>query len=44
MSHHSVGADMESLKAPFKGVKKDLRGRAVFYEDDWRTGLYSGIG
>jgi len=39
-----VDADMESLKTPFKGVKDDLRGRAVFYKDDWTTGLYTGAG
>ncbi|XP_047162278.1 boron transporter 4-like [Vigna umbellata] len=33
---------MESLKTLFKGVKGDLEGRAVFYKDDWTTGLYSG--
>ncbi|KAK7402323.1 hypothetical protein VNO78_14502 [Psophocarpus tetragonolobus] len=36
--------DMESLKTPFKGVIKDLRGRAVYYKDDWTSGLYSGTG
>ncbi|KAL9323154.1 hypothetical protein ACSQ67_011207 [Phaseolus vulgaris] len=40
----SVDAEMESLKAPFKGVKNDLRGRALHYKDDWTTGLYSGAG
>jgi len=39
-----VDAEMESLKAPFKGVKNDLRGRALHYKDDWTTGLYSGAG
>jgi len=44
MTHHRVNAGMESLKTPFKGAKKDLRGRAVYYKDDWTTGLYSGAG
>ncbi|TKY48108.1 Boron transporter 4 [Spatholobus suberectus] len=35
---------MENLKTPFKGVMNDLRGRAVYYKDDWTSGLYSGTG
>ncbi|KAL2332435.1 hypothetical protein Fmac_020016 [Flemingia macrophylla] len=35
---------MEALKAPLKGVVNDLRGRAVYYKDDWTNGLHSGIG
>ncbi|KAL5156542.1 Boron transporter 4 [Glycine soja] len=35
---------MESLKTPLKGVINDLRGRAVYYKDDWTSGLYSGTG
>ncbi|KAL2332434.1 hypothetical protein Fmac_020015 [Flemingia macrophylla] len=44
LTHQSVDAEMEALKAPLKGVVNDLRGRAVYYKDDWTNGLHSGIG
>ncbi|XP_054785279.1 boron transporter 4-like [Prosopis cineraria] len=35
---------MDNLKAPFKGVVNDVRGRAKCYKQDWISGLCSGIG
>ncbi|XP_061365058.1 boron transporter 4-like [Gastrolobium bilobum] len=35
---------MESLKAPFKGVINDIRGRAECYKEDWTCAFRSGIG
>ncbi|XP_012076625.1 boron transporter 4 isoform X1 [Jatropha curcas] len=34
---------MESLKSPFKGIVKDVKGRAACYKDDWTNGLKTGI-
>ncbi|KAF8011686.1 hypothetical protein BT93_J2079 [Corymbia citriodora subsp. variegata] len=34
---------MESIKSPFKGIREDLRGRALCYKQDWTNGLRSGI-
>lgn len=44
MTHEIVDAEMENLKAPFKGIINDIRGRALCYKDDWTSGLYSGAG
>ncbi|KAI9110193.1 hypothetical protein K1719_018635 [Acacia pycnantha] len=35
---------MENLKAPFKGIVDDVRGRAKCYKEDWISGLCSGTG
>ncbi|XP_052885379.1 boron transporter 4-like isoform X3 [Gossypium arboreum] len=35
---------MENLKAPFKGIANDVKGRAGCYKQDWITGLRSGLG
>ncbi|OMO54251.1 Bicarbonate transporter, eukaryotic [Corchorus capsularis] len=35
---------MENFKAPFKGIAKDVRGRAACYRQDWFNGLRSGLG
>ncbi|OMP00159.1 Bicarbonate transporter, eukaryotic [Corchorus olitorius] len=35
---------MENFKAPFKGIAKDVRGRAACYRQDWIGGLRSGLG
>ncbi|PON89406.1 Bicarbonate transporter [Trema orientale] len=35
---------MENLKAPFRGIAADVRGRASCYKQDWIGGLCSGIG
>ncbi|XP_065849666.1 probable boron transporter 6 [Euphorbia lathyris] len=34
---------MESFMPPFKGIKKDLKGRAACYKDDWSNALRSGF-
>ncbi|KAF8011685.1 hypothetical protein BT93_J2078 [Corymbia citriodora subsp. variegata] len=34
---------MESIKSPLKGIREDLRGRALCYKQDWINGLRSGI-
>ncbi|KAJ6856460.1 boron transporter 4-like [Populus alba x Populus x berolinensis] len=34
---------MESMKSPFKGIIKDVRGRTACYKDDWVSGLCSGL-
>ncbi|KAL5575635.1 hypothetical protein UlMin_017334 [Ulmus minor] len=35
---------MENFKAPFRGISKDIRGRASCYKQDWFGGLCSGVG
>ncbi|PQQ21277.1 boron transporter 4 [Prunus yedoensis var. nudiflora] len=35
---------MESFKAPFRGIAKDVKGRALCYKQDWTAGFRSGIG
>lgn len=35
---------MDNIKAPFRGIIKDVRGRAFCYKQDWIGGLRSGIG
>ncbi|KAH7547356.1 boron transporter 4 [Ziziphus jujuba] len=35
---------MENLKAPFRGIAKDIRGRALCYKQDWTCGIRSGLG
>ncbi|KAB2079076.1 hypothetical protein ES319_A06G207700v1 [Gossypium barbadense] len=35
---------MENLRAPFKGIANDVKGRAGCYKQDWITGLRSGLG
>ncbi|EXB33250.1 Boron transporter 4 [Morus notabilis] len=35
---------MENLKAPFRGIANDVRGRSSCYKQDWIVGLRSGIG
>nr|XP_048328125.1 boron transporter 4-like isoform X2 [Ziziphus jujuba var. spinosa] len=39
-----VIGEMENLKAPFKGIEKDIRGRASCYKQDWTRDIHSGIG
>ncbi|KAK1549831.1 hypothetical protein Q3G72_008642 [Acer saccharum] len=34
---------MESIKTPFKGIIKDVKGRRACYKQDWTTGLSSGV-
>ncbi|KAK3438200.1 hypothetical protein EUGRSUZ_C02816 [Eucalyptus grandis] len=34
---------MENLKTPFKGIVKDVRGRAACYKQDWACGFCSGM-
>ncbi|GKV18075.1 hypothetical protein SLEP1_g28501 [Rubroshorea leprosula] len=34
---------MESLKTPFKGIIKDVKGRSACYKEDWVGALCSGI-
>ncbi|XP_050233739.1 boron transporter 4-like [Mercurialis annua] len=34
---------MEHLKTPFRGIIKDVRGRAFFYKQDWIAGICSGF-
>ncbi|KAL5575652.1 hypothetical protein UlMin_017351 [Ulmus minor] len=35
---------MENFKAPFRGISKDIKGRASCYKQDWFGGLCSGVG
>ncbi|KAI3463374.1 hypothetical protein Pfo_020037 [Paulownia fortunei] len=35
---------MENMKAPFRGIGKDLAGRLSCYKQDWLAGIHSGIG
>ncbi|XP_038878227.1 boron transporter 4-like [Benincasa hispida] len=35
---------MENLRAPFRGIVDDIRGRAACYKQDWIDGPLSGIG
>ncbi|XP_030973115.1 boron transporter 4-like isoform X2 [Quercus lobata] len=35
---------MENLRAPFRGIGNDVRGRLQCYKQDWTSGLRSGIG
>ncbi|KHG17895.1 Putative boron transporter 5 -like protein [Gossypium arboreum] len=35
---------MENLRAPFKGIANDVKGRTGCYKQDWITGLRSGLG
>ncbi|KAL0429809.1 UNVERIFIED_CONTAM: Boron transporter 4 [Sesamum radiatum] len=35
---------MESVKAPFRGIRKDLTGRLLCYKQDWVAGIRSGFG
>lgn len=35
---------MEYIKSPFRGIARDVQGRASCYKQDWVTGLRSGIG
>ncbi|KAE8689914.1 Boron transporter 4 [Hibiscus syriacus] len=35
---------MENLKAPFKGIANDVKGRAACYKQDWVAGIRSGLG
>ena len=35
---------MESIRAPFRGVAQDVRGRASCYKHDWLAGIRSGLG
>ncbi|KAK1352343.1 hypothetical protein POM88_053282 [Heracleum sosnowskyi] len=39
----SFGA-MESIRAPFRGVAEDVRGRISCYKHDWLAGIRSGFG
>ncbi|XP_071734201.1 boron transporter 4-like [Rutidosis leptorrhynchoides] len=34
---------MESMKSPFRGILRDIRGRALCYKQDWIAGIMSGI-
>ncbi|KAH1055084.1 hypothetical protein J1N35_033149 [Gossypium stocksii] len=35
---------MENLRAPFKGIANDVKGRTCCYKQDWIIGLRSGLG
>uniref|UniRef100_A0A2N9FS50 Bicarbonate transporter-like transmembrane domain-containing protein n=1 Tax=Fagus sylvatica TaxID=28930 RepID=A0A2N9FS50_FAGSY len=35
---------MGNLRAPFRGIENDVRGRLQCYKQDWKSGLRSGIG
>ncbi|KAK1405529.1 hypothetical protein POM88_005134 [Heracleum sosnowskyi] len=35
---------MESIRAPFRGVAEDVRGRISCYKHDWLAGIRSGFG
>ncbi|KAK8559852.1 hypothetical protein V6N13_016585 [Hibiscus sabdariffa] len=35
--------EMENLKAPFKGIANDVKGRAACYKQDWIAGFRSGF-
>ncbi|KAF8393269.1 hypothetical protein HHK36_021510 [Tetracentron sinense] len=35
---------MDSIKAPFRGIIKDVKGRKSCYKQDWIGGIRSGIG
>ncbi|KAF3450831.1 hypothetical protein FNV43_RR06920 [Rhamnella rubrinervis] len=35
---------MENLRAPFRGIAKDIQGRTSCYKQDWICGIRSGIG
>ncbi|CAH1442565.1 unnamed protein product [Lactuca virosa] len=35
---------MENMKSPFRGIARDIRGRASCYKQDWIAGIKSGIG
>ncbi|KAL8117303.1 boron transporter 4 isoform X1 [Apium graveolens] len=35
---------MEGIRAPFRGVAEDFRGRASCYRHDWFAGIRSGLG
>ncbi|KAL2932395.1 Boron transporter 4 [Bienertia sinuspersici] len=35
---------MESIRAPFRGIKSDIRGRLPCYKQDWIHGFKHGIG
>ncbi|XP_050230952.1 probable boron transporter 7 [Mercurialis annua] len=34
---------MESIRSPFKGIIKDVKGRSACYKDDWISAFHSGI-
>ncbi|KAK8575890.1 hypothetical protein V6N12_063541 [Hibiscus sabdariffa] len=36
--------EMENLKAPFKGIANDVKGRTACYKQDWIAGIRSGFG
>ncbi|XP_031282274.1 boron transporter 4-like [Pistacia vera] len=35
---------MENIKAPFRGIANDFRGRAACYKQDWIGGIRTGLG
>ncbi|KAH9666495.1 Boron transporter 4 [Citrus sinensis] len=35
---------MESIKSPFRGIANDVRGRALYYKQDWISCIRSGFG
>ncbi|XP_010691191.2 boron transporter 4 [Beta vulgaris subsp. vulgaris] len=35
---------MDNIKAPFRGIRSDIRGRLACYKRDWINGLKHGIG
>ncbi|XP_031282268.1 boron transporter 4-like [Pistacia vera] len=35
---------MENIKAPFRGIANDFRGRAACYKQDWIGGIRAGLG
>ncbi|XP_022843919.1 boron transporter 4-like [Olea europaea var. sylvestris] len=35
---------MENIRAPFRGIEKDIRGRLSCYKQDWKAGIRSGFG
>ncbi|KAL5559283.1 hypothetical protein UlMin_035494 [Ulmus minor] len=35
---------MESIRKPFNGIIKDVKGRAACYKEDWTCALCSGVG
>ena len=34
---------IEDHRAPFDGIKKDIKGRLKFYKADWSSGFSSGF-
>lgn len=43
LSQRNDVAGMDHIRAPFRGITKDVKGRALCYRQDWISGFNSGI-